>query len=126
MQQQYGPNYVLRDALTQVGQPVIEGVDANSAVTLQIAAASVAQYQFPANELQDMQNHIKGMKLKAALAFLQKQPGVDPNSIIARVSYGDTLPTNVEQIKITHSDPVNMPPVQLPTVQPTATQTPTT
>jgi serine/threonine protein kinase len=126
MQQQYGPNYVLRDALTQVGQPVIEGVDANSAVTLQIAAGSVAQYQFPANELQDMQNHIKGMKLKAALAFLQKQPGVDPNSIIARVSYGDTLPTNVEQIKITHSDPVNLPPVQLPTVQPTATQTPTT
>lgn len=123
VQQQYGPNFVPINSMTQIGQPIIQGVDTNGVVTLQIAAASLAEYQFPSNELTDMQNRIKGKKLQDALNILKGLPGVDAKNIIAHLSYGDTLPNAVEQINITHVNPTNLPPVQLPTMQPAATPT---
>jgi hypothetical protein len=126
LKQQYGSNYILLSSSTQIGQPAIEGVDADGVVTLQIAAASVAEYQFPANELRDIQNLIKGKQLKDALTLLKHQRGVDANSVMIRINYGDTLPNNVQQIKIVHVEPTQLPPVQLPTVQPTLTPTLTT
>jgi hypothetical protein len=124
MRQQYGPNYILLSSSTHIGQASIQGVDADGVVTLQVAAASMAEYQFPDSELRDIQNRIKGLKLKDALAVLKSQPGVDANTIMIRINYGDTLPNNVQQTHIVHVEPTQLPTVQLPTVRPTASPTP--
>jgi hypothetical protein len=119
--QSLGPNYILLDQMTRIGPSQIQGVDANGVVTLQIPAAGLAEYRFPPTQLNDMHNHIKGMKRTGALAFLKQQPGVDANTITAHLSYGDTLPNNVQQIMLVPVDPTNLPAVQLPTAQATVT-----
>jgi serine/threonine protein kinase len=127
IQQQFGSHYTLLNQLTQVGQPVLQAVTANG-VTVQIAAGGVAQYSISAADMQNIQSHIKGMKEKNAYAFIAKQPGIDPNAITLHVSYGDTLPNNMQQIKVVSVNATNLPPVQLPTVQsaptPNASATP--
>lgn len=114
LQQQVGTNYQLVDALTQIGQPVIKGASDNGGVILQVPTAGVAQYQFSPTELQSFQEHIKGMKLKDARAFLEKQPGVDAKAVVVTVTYGDTLPGDIRQIKLTQVNATNLPAVQLP------------
>jgi serine/threonine protein kinase len=116
MQRQLGANYVLLDQLTRIRQPVVRSIDFNGVVTLAIAAGSVAQYQIPDAQIQAIQQHIKGMKEQAARAFVTQQPGVDGRSVTIRLTYGDTLPQNVQQIKVLTANPTNLPSVQLPKV----------
>src|SRR6266487_213327 len=125
VQRQPGQNYALINSLTQVGLPTVGAVDANGAATITIAAGSVAKYHISPSQVADMQNHIKGMKLKNAQAFLAQQPGLDAKTLHFTLSYGDTLPNDVHQMTITTVDPVNLPPVQIPTVPATASPTAT-
>jgi hypothetical protein len=115
-EQQISANYQLLRQFTRVGQPVSKGTDENGNITLAVPVAGLEQYQIPADELQNIQKHIQGMKLQAARSFIAKQSGVDANGIILHVSYGDTVPTSIDQISIVAVNPTNFPTVELPTV----------
>ncbi|TMC15579.1 MAG: serine/threonine protein kinase [Chloroflexi bacterium] len=103
---------------TTIGQPVVvRGTDANGAVSLLVPVAGVAQYQFSDTDLQNMQNHIKGMKKKDAMAFIAQQTGVDPEGIEVAITYGgDTLPNDLNQIHVSSSQPLSIPTPLLPPV----------
>ncbi|GAC1393718.1 MAG: hypothetical protein NVS4B11_30100 [Ktedonobacteraceae bacterium] len=116
-QQQFGPGYVLLNQSTQIGQPAIQSVDVNGVVTMQIAVGGVVQYQIPSAQIENIQNHIKGIKQKDARTFLMQQAGIDPTSVAIHVSYSDTLPGDVHQIKIVPVSPSTIPSVQLPPVK---------
>lgn len=122
LQHDVGGQAALMDQLTRVGQPVFKGMDqATSTVKLAVAAAGVAVYQISADKMAGMKNQIKGLTVKNARALLAKQPGIDTQNIAVKVSYGDTIPTDVQQITIVPVNPVNLPSVQLPAVQAVAT-----
>lgn len=115
--QQQGLGY--RFKFTQIGQPVIRGVDTSTGtVHLKIPAAGVAQYTFPAGELSTIQNHVKGMKLTDAIAYIKQQPGIDPNSVTIHFTAGNgsVLPTDTQHIQITSINPTSLPPLLLPTI----------
>jgi serine/threonine protein kinase len=121
--QQLGANYVLINSSVQIGQSAYEGVDNNGQVLIAIAAAGVAQYQFPSSELVTIQNGLKSMKQTAAIAYVKQQAGVDPASVSIRVSSGDTLPSDVQRIKIITINPTTFPTITLPQVTPVASPT---
>lgn len=123
MHKQLGDNYVFITQLTQIGSPVVQGVDANGVVTIRIAAGGMAEYQIPPDQLKSIRNHLKGMKLSAARAFLAQQRGIDAKNVIVHISYGDSIPSSVEQIHVVavNVNTINLPPVQLPTLKPAAT-----
>ncbi|MBA2285669.1 MAG: serine/threonine protein kinase [Ktedonobacteraceae bacterium] len=115
--QQQGPGYHFK--LTQIGQAVIRSVDTTTGtVHIAIPAAGVAQYTFPAGELSTIQNHVKGMKLADAIAYIKQRPGIDPNSVTIHFTAGNgtTLPTDIQHIQITSINPTSLPPLLLPTV----------
>ncbi len=114
--QKLGANYNLLDSLIQIGQPVIKGVNSNGDILIDIAAAGDARYQFPSTQLQDIQNAIKSMKEKDAVAFLKRQQGVDLTSITIHISTGATMPGDPQDIKLITIAPVNYPTVLLPKV----------
>lgn len=122
-QQQFGAGYVLLNTATQIGQPVIQSVNANGVVTMQVPVAGVVQYQIAPKQLDALQNHIKGMKQKDARTFLVKQDGINADTLAIHVSYSDTLPADAHQIKILQVSPTNIPSVQLPPVKGAATVT---
>ncbi len=109
-----GTNYILINALIQVGQPVVKGADNNGDVLIDIAAAGDAQYQFPSEQIKGIQNAIKSMKEKDAIAFLKRQQGIDPATITMRLSSGNIMPGDAQDIKIITINPVNYPAVFLP------------
>lgn len=117
LKQKVAKNYTLVAATTRVGSPVVRNRDVNGNITIAIAAAGVSQYQVPDSELQNIKNHIKGDNLKAARAFISTDPNLDPSVTSVRLSYGDTVPTNLTQIHINVVDPTNMPTVSLPAVK---------
>ena len=121
--QQFGAGYVLLNSSTQIGQPAIQSVDSNGNVTMQIAVGGVVQYNINSQQLDTIQNHIKGMKLKDARTYLARQTGIDANNIIVHVSYSDTLPGDIHQTKIVQVTPSTLPNVQLPPVKATVTPT---
>ena len=114
--QKLGANYILLNQLIQIGQPVIKGANSNGDILIDIAAAGDAQYQFQSTQLQDIQNAIKNMKEKDAVAYLQRQQGVNPTTIIIHISTGVTMPGEPQDIKIVTVAPVNYPTVLLPKV----------
>ncbi len=114
--QKLGSNYVLLSSLIQIGQPVVKGANSNGDVLIDIAAAGDAQYQFPSEQLKGIQNAIKSMKEKDALAFLKRQPGIEPMTVTIHLSSGTIMPGDPQQIKIITVSPVNFPPVFLPKV----------
>ncbi len=122
-QQQFGAGYVLLNNSTQIGQPAIQSVDANGNVTIQIAVGGVVQYSINSQQLTTIQNHIKGTKQKDARIYLAQQAGIDPKNILVHVSYSDTLPSDIHQIKIIQVTPSTLPTVQLPSVKATVTPT---
>jgi len=113
LKQKLKQHYTLIDSLTQIGQPVVQQVNPDNTVQIAIAAGGVAQYQMPASELTDIQNHIKGLTQKDARVQIVKDANLDPNAIGIRISYGNTIPNNVQQIKIVTVSPSNLPAVQL-------------
>ena len=124
--QKLGSHYVLMNGAVQVGQPVIEAVTDQGVVTMKVAAAASAEYQFPASQLTAIPNAIKGMSLANARAYLRQQPGVDANSISIHFTLGggNTLPFIASQIRIIPINPMNLPSATLPVV-PTPAVTPT-
>ncbi|GAC1350970.1 MAG: hypothetical protein NVSMB27_38600 [Ktedonobacteraceae bacterium] len=123
--QKLGTNYMLISSTVAIGQPVIQGLDAaNGVVRIDIAAAGDAEYQFPAAQLRSIQSAIKGLKLKDAISFLKRQQGVDANSVNIHLSAGDTMPGDVQQIRMIPINPANIPAVFLPQVTPVLTSTP--
>lgn len=123
--QDAGSDFELVDSTTRVGQPVLKNIDNQGSVTLLVPIASVARYKLSPSTIESIQTHIKGMKVNEARTYLEKQAGIDPKSVTVQLSYGDTLPNNVQQITMTSVDPANMPSVQLPNV-PTPKSTSTT
>lgn len=133
--QTFGAHYHLVDhPALQIGQPVVAGVSATGVVKINIAAGGYIEYQFPGSQLLYMQNRVKGMTVKDARIFITSQVGVDPKTVsIGLTSLGknttpkdtDTLPANLQQIKIIPADPAAvsaaLPPVQLPRVTPNST-----
>lgn len=132
--QQQGANYVLVSSTVQVGLPKVTGIDAATGkVSLSVAAGGDVVYQFPASQLQAIQNALKGLTVNDARAYLAGQPGIDPATISVNFTQGsgDTLPGDIQHIKIGPLNPSNYPPIQLTTIPttglspiPTATLTP--
>jgi len=114
--QKLGPNYILIGSYTQIGQPVVDGVDNNGLVSIKIAAAGLVQYQFPPAQLSGIKNAIKGKKIKDAISYIKQQPGVDPNTVAIHVTVGNTMPGDIQHIRIVPINPAKSPPVQLPKV----------
>jgi serine/threonine protein kinase len=112
--QKLGPDYTLIGSYTQIGQPVVDGLDNSSQVSIKIAGAGLVQYHFPPAQLNSIKNGIKGKKIKSAVSYIQQQPGVDANTVAIHVTVGDTMPGDIEHMKITTANPVNYPSVQLP------------
>jgi len=125
--QELRPNNILMNSTVQIGQPVVEAVTDLGMVTMKVAAAGLEEYQCPSTQLQTILNHIKGMTLADARAYLRQQPGVDANSvsIFIHTTFGDSnmLPYNVSQIKIIPINPTSLPSASLPTL-PTPAVTP--
>ncbi|GAC1350968.1 MAG: hypothetical protein NVSMB27_38580 [Ktedonobacteraceae bacterium] len=114
--QKLGPNYVLLSSLIQIGQPVIKGTNSNGDVLIDIAAAGDAQYQFPSSQLHTIQTAVKSMKENDALAFMRRQPGIDPTTVTIHLSSGKIMPGDSQQIKIITVSPANFPAVFLPKI----------
>jgi serine/threonine protein kinase len=114
--QKQGTNYVLLSSLVQVGQPVVKGINSSGDVLIDIAAAGDAQYQFPSSQLHGIQTAMKSMKKNDALAFMKRQPGIDPMTVTIHLSSGAIMPGDPQDIKIITINPVNFPPVFLPKV----------
>ena len=114
--QKLGPNYLLLSSYTQVGQPVVDGVDNSGLVSIKIAAGGVTQYQFSPAQLSGIKNALRGKKIKDAISYIKQQPGVDANTVAIHVTVGTTMPGDIQHMKIITIKPVNYPPVQLPTV----------
>lgn len=122
--QALGPGYMLVSSTITLGRPVVTAIDTTAGVvTMKIAAGGVAEYQFPQAQLQAIHNALKGRTVRDARAFLQKQPGIDPQSITIRFTSGtsDTLPGDVQHIRIIPLNPGNLPPVQLQAIPTTTT-----
>ncbi len=115
--QQAGARYQMIDTFTRIGTAVIKSTNpVNGSMVLAVPAAGVAEYQLSPTDLQNIQEHIKGMKIKDARAFIAKQPGINVNAIVVTVSVGDTIPGDIRQINLTSTNPTNIPTVQLPKV----------
>jgi serine/threonine protein kinase len=123
--QQFGQNYLLLSSSIATGRPVVEGVNDSGIATIKIAAGCVVEYQFPASQLQAIQNRLKSMKMSDARTFLAGQPGVDAKTVAIHFTRGssDRLPGDPQQIKIIPLNPASLPPTQLQKV-PTPTFTP--
>lgn len=123
LKQNLKQNYTLIDSLTQIGQPVVQQVNPDKTVQMVIAVAGIGRYQMPNSELNDIQTHIKGLTKKDALVQLAKHDNIDPKASSIRISYGETIPNNVQQIKIKTINPTNLPTVELtPLPSPRGTQ----
>lgn len=133
--QQMGANYTLLSNTVMIGRPVIQSIDrASGKVSLKIAASGDAIYTFPAAQLQSIHTSIKGKTVSNAQKFLASQPGIDPRTIAIHFTQGNsnTLPDNIQNIKIVPLNAGSYPPVQLKNVPsptsnattPTATNTP--
>ena len=121
--QQLGTNYMLINSSEQIGQPAYEGVDNSGQVLIAVAAAGVAEYQFPSSEIFAIQNGLKGMKLAAATVYVQQQQGVDATTVSIHVSSGNVMPTDIQRITMIKVNPPTLPSFTLPQVTPGATPT---
>jgi serine/threonine protein kinase len=121
--QQLGKNYALLNASIQIGQAAYEGIDTSGQVLIDVAAAGVAQYQFPTSELNAMQNSLKGMKLANANAFVKQQPGVDSASVSIHITNGAIMPSDSSKIHMITVNPTTFPTFTLPQVTPIPTST---
>ncbi|MBO0779414.1 MAG: serine/threonine protein kinase [Ktedonobacteraceae bacterium] len=110
-------NFALIDQMTRVSQPVLLSISGSGDLKLAIAAGGVARYQVPKEQLNDIQNHVAGMKVSDARKYIiEHQAGLNGESTTISVSFSDTLPSNVAQIKLIVADPAKLPPVRLPTL----------
>ena len=114
LQKKVQPGYQLVSSMSQTGKPVIRAVNASGVVTIAIAAAGIEQYQISPAQMTVIQNHIKGMTLQKARAYVATLPNIDPASASINLSYGDTIPNNVGQIVIVMRNPTNYPTVKVP------------
>jgi serine/threonine protein kinase len=123
LKQEVPANFVLIDKSTQVSQPVLKSINVlKGEATLTVAAGGVARYQITPAQISEIQNNIRGMKTTDARGYLADQPGLDKENLTIHTTFGDTLPNNSEQIRITIGDPLSLPPVNLPN-QPAVTPT---
>ena len=114
--QKLGSNYMLMGSYTQIGQPVVDGVDNSGLVSIKIPAAGLLRYQFPPAQLSGIKNAIRGKKIKDAVSYIKQQPGVDANTVAIHVTVGNTMPGDIQHMRIVTGNPKNYPPVQLPKV----------
>ncbi len=125
LQGKLSANYQLISQYTQVSQPVVQSVSATGDVQIAVAAAGVEGYQITSTTVTDIQNHIKGMSSQAAHTYMSHYTGIDPQNVLIHISYGDNIPSNTRQIKLTIAGPATVPTVQLP-ILPTPMATSTT
>ena|GEM_PF-3461886 len=123
--QTYGANYVPVDSTIQIGQPVVAPVSGHGGSTIiNVPAAGYVEYRFQQSQLVYIQDNIKGKTVISARSFIAIQTGVDPKTITILFrtagsnkipNNGDALPGDPQRITLT-TDPVSLPPVQLPSV----------
>lgn len=113
LKQKTPAQYSLINTMTRVGQPVIRSVGANGDVKIAIAVGGVASYQLTQDQLAVIQKHLEGMSAIDARAYLKNLPNLDPSVVSVRLSYGSSIPGNIQQIKITQLQPTNIPTVHL-------------
>ena len=118
--QQLGPNHFLVNSTVQVGTPVLEGAADLNSVAMKVAAGGLEEYRWQPTQLQAIVNHIKGLTLAEARAYLQHLPGVDANlvSISIHTIFGNsnTLPYDVSQIRLVTVNPTSLPTTSLPSL----------
>jgi serine/threonine protein kinase len=116
--QQLVPYTMLIDSSIKVSQPVIEAVTESGMVTMKVAASGLEEYRYSSSQVQAILNHIKGISLADARAYLRQQPGVDANSVSISIhsAFGnsDTLPYSASQIMISYINPTSLPSAPLP------------
>jgi len=113
LKQKLDQHYQLIDSLTHIGPFAVQQVNPDGTLQIAVAAGGVARYQMPASELADIQNHIKGLTQKDALVQIAKDGNIDPNAIGIHISYGNTIPNDVQQIKIATINASSLPTVEL-------------
>jgi len=113
LEKEAGDGFQLMPTYTKVGQPVVKN-STDSTITLAVPVAGVAKYRLTPEKLKNIQEHIKGMKVQEARTYITKQAGVDPTNVVVKVSFGEMVPAEIEQIKIGTAEPTNIPQVQLP------------
>jgi serine/threonine protein kinase len=114
--QQLGANYTLVSGTAVIGQPRVQKIDAATGrVVLSIAAGGDVVYLFPSSQLKAIQSALRGKTVKDASAYLARQPGVDPSTIRINFTRGvsDTLPNDIQEIKLVPVNASNLPLVQL-------------
>jgi serine/threonine protein kinase len=116
LQKQVPQSYALLDQTIRVGQFATRSVGTNGLINLSVPIAAVTSYQIPDQEIATIQKHISGMTPAAARSYIASMPGIDASAISIRLTFGNTIPTNIQQIHISQTNPGDLPSVQLPKV----------
>jgi hypothetical protein len=116
LQNKVPANYNLIQSTVQVSQPVVVGITPQGDVNIKVAAGGVSSYNIPPDTITDIQKRIAGKSQQDARLIIAQNQDLDPNNISFHLTYGDTLPTDAQQIKINQSKPTSLPNVQLPTI----------
>jgi serine/threonine protein kinase len=113
LQNKLAANYSLIQSTVQFSQPVIMNVTPQRDVKIKIAAGGVSRYNMPPSTIADIQKQIAGKSQQDARLIIAQNHDLDPNNISFHLAYGDTFPTNTQQITINQSEPTSLPNVQL-------------
>jgi serine/threonine protein kinase len=127
LSRQVDKGYHFIDSTIQVGEPVIEGVDSNGVVTIKIAAGGVELYALPQAEIQNIQRHLEGLTVGTAQAYIARQPGINPATIVIHFTqgYSTTLPADAQHISVKDTEPTTYPSFDLQNIPASATPTST-
>ncbi|HZU69217.1 MAG TPA: serine/threonine-protein kinase [Ktedonobacteraceae bacterium] len=123
LSRQVNKGYHFIDSTIQIGEPVIEGIDNNGVVRIKIAAGGAELYALPQAEVHDIQRHLEGLTVSAAQAYIARQPGIDPNTIMIHFTqgYSTTLPADAQHISVKDTEPTTYPSFDLQTIPAPAT-----
>lgn len=128
-----GAHYQMAEATITIGSFKIRSIDPISGIsTIAVPEGAVALYHFSQEELDAISKGLLGKSVSAAQTFLANQPGIDPDTVRINFTSGskkDSMPGDVQHIKLIPLNPGSLPGVSLtPVAQatlPPATATPT-
>jgi serine/threonine protein kinase len=122
-----GAHYQLVDSTIRINAFKIQSIDQVSGIsTIATSEGAVVLYHLTSDDLQTISQGLVGKSLAAARAFLQNQPGIDPATVQINFTSGskkNSMPTDVQHIKLIPLNPGTLPAVSLtPVAQATLTQ----
>ncbi len=112
---QLGQSYQVIASTVEIGQPVVQGVEASGLIDIQVPGGAVASYQFSQAQLQSISASLVGKSLAQAIALLKNQPGLNPDSVSVSFSTGNgtTMPGDAQHITMKQLPPPTIPGVQM-------------